>query len=275
MHMARHPLVQSPREAGELDSYFDMPVCDPDQGGWSKATSIFQSDDTRLSELVMTFGYERWGTTNNHVAASAFIIAYLTRLVYPVVAQYVLRRRVPKATLVNLAFHHSGNVIDATALRQPHFGLLPGDPAADHPDAEVLKDEEDLYLTLMQWIFAENLELAITSLRRSVSASIKVSLNAVATSFAQAFHRLYFLVEDKSSVVRDADMFFQDLSSPIYGQVSLEVLEHQGKVGLFGRRAGCCLIWRTRESDAYCSNCILRSKKEQTQRFRKMLEEVR
>jgi hypothetical protein len=275
MNLARHPLVQSLREAGELDSYFDMPLCDLDQRGWSKATDLFQRDDAKLRELVMTYGYERWGTTNNHVAGSAFLIAYLTRFIYPTISQYVLRRRVPRVTLENLAFHRTGGRIDATGLRHPKFAVLPGDPAADHPDAEVLNHERDLYLKLKGWAFKSNADVVIEALRRSVPASLKVSQNAVAASCAQAFHKLYFLEEDKSSVVRDADTFFGDSSSPLYGLVSMEVIEHQGKTGFFARRAGCCLVWRTRESNHYCSNCILQPREEQTRQFWEMLEGVR
>ena len=275
MDMSLHPLAQSLHEAGALDPYFDLPMCDPGQDGWSKATDLFIGNSARLKELVMTYGQARWGTTNNHVAASALLIAYLTRLVYPIVVQYVLRRRLPKATLENLAFHRSGGVIDATGLRQPQFAVLPNDPAADHPDAEVLGDEGNLYQRLKEWVFAANIELVIEALHHSVPASLKVSQNAAAVAFAQAFHRLYYLVDDKSSVLRDANAFFNDSSSPLYGQVSIEIIEHQGRAGLFGRRAGCCLIWRTRESDGYCSNCILRPKDEQTQLFREMLVRMR
>jgi hypothetical protein len=275
MDLALHPLVQSLGEAGALDSYFGMPLCDPDQRGWSEATSLFQNDDTKLKELVMTYGHERWGTTNNHVTSSAFIIAYLTRLIYPAVGQYVLQCRVPKVTLENLAFHRTAGRIDATGLRRPQFAVLPKDPAADHRDAEVLNHQRDLYLKLKEWAFEANTNVVIEALRRSVSASIKVSQNAVAASCAQAFHKLYFLVEDKGSVVRDAATFFGDSSSPLYRQVSMEVIEHQGKTGLFARRAGCCLVWRTRESNHYCSNCILRPWEEQTRQFREMLEVLR
>ena len=65
-----------------------------------------------------------------------------------------------------------------------------------------------------------------------------------------------------------------DPSSLIYRQVSMEVIEHEGKAGFFARRAGCCLIWRTRGDNAYCSNCILQPKEEQTRQFKEMLERV-
>jgi ferric iron reductase protein FhuF len=275
MDIDRHPLVQSLREAGELDSYFDMPVCDPNQSGWSGATELFQGDDARLKKLVMSYGYERWGTNNNHVASSAFIIAYLTRFIYPMVGQYVLRRRVLKVTLANLAFHRSGGRIDATGLGQPQFAVLRDDPAANHPDAEVLNDERELYTQLKEWAFKSNLEIVIEALNRSVRASLKVSQNAVAASCAQAIHRLYPLVEDKGSVIRDTETFFEDPSSPLYRQVTMEVIDHQGKNGLFARRAGCCLVWRTRNSSRYCSNCILRPREEQTRSFKEMLIGVR
>lgn len=275
MDLPSHPLVQGLNEAAALDSYLQLQFCDPNQGGWRAAEELFAGDDARLKERVMRYGYESWGTTNNHVAGSAFIVAYLTRVIYPVIGQYVLRRRVPRATLENLAFHHVGVRIDGTGLRQSRFAALPDDPAAGHPDAEVLTDQGQLYRRLKEWVFAANLDIVIESLHRSAAASRKVSRNAVAAACAQAFHRLFYLVEDKGSLAKDADTFFQDPSSPVFGQVSLEIVEHQGRAGLFGRRAGCCLIWRAEAGDGYCSNCILRPAEEQTQRFQEMLERMR
>ena len=269
-----HPLIRSLREAGELDPYFDMPVSNVNETGWRPATALFQDRDTSLRELVMSYGYARWGTTNNHVAASAFIIAYLTRFIYPMVGQYVLRRRVPRVTLENLAFHRTNGRIDATGLRQPQFAVLPDDPSAGHPDAEVLHSETDLYRRLKDWAFESNVEIVIAALRRSVPASVKVSQNAVAASCGQVLHRLYNHVEDKSLVLRAAETLFGDPSSLIYRQVSMEVIEHGGKSGFFARRAGCCLVWRTREDNGYCSNCILQPREEQTRQFKEMLEVV-
>ena len=275
MSMAKHPLIHSLWEAGELDPYFDMPVSDVNETGWSPSATLFQAEDTSLRELVMSYGYARWGATNNHVAASAFIVAYLTRFIYPMVGQYVLRRRVPRVTLENLAFHRTDGRIDATGLRRPQFAVLPDDPAAGHPDAEVLHSETDLYRRLKDWAFKSNVEIVIEALRRSVPASVKVSQNAVAASCSQALHRLYNHVEEKNLVVRDAETFFEDPSSLIYRQVSMEVIEHEGKAGFFARRAGCCLVWRTRGNNAYCSNCILRPREEQARHFKEMLERGR
>ena len=132
--------------------------------------------------------------------------------------------------------------------------------------------ETDLYRQLKDWAFNSNLEIVIATLRRSVPASVKVSRNAVAAACAQVLHRLYNHVEDKSLVLGAAENLFGDPSSPIYGQVSMEVIEHGGKSGFFARRAGCCLVWRTREGSGYCSNCILQPREEQTRRFKEMLE---
>jgi len=272
MTTTAHPLISSLREAGDLDPYFDMPVCDVNDTGWSPASALFQAGDDRLRELVMGYGYARWGTTNNHVAGSAFLIAYLTRFIYPLLGQYVLSRRVPKVTLENLAFHRTDGRIDATGLKHPQFAVLPNDSAAGHPDAEVLDSDADLYGRFKDWALKCNVEIVIATLRRSVPASVKVSQNAVAASCAQALHRLYEYVEDKGPVLREAETFFEDPSSLIYRQVSMEVIEHEGNSGFFGRRAGCCLVWRTRGDNAYCSNCILRPREEQTRLFVERLE---
>lgn len=274
MDMAEHPLVRSLREAGELDPYMDMPVWDDDQTGWSPATALFQVEDTTLRDLVMGYGYARWRTTNNHVAASAFIIAYLTRFIFPVVGQYVLSRRVPRVTLENLAFHRTDGLIDATGLKHPRFAVLPDDPAAGHPDAEVVRSEADLYQRFKDWALESNAEIVIAALRRSVPASLKVSQNAVAASCGQALHRLYDHVDDKSPVLSAAESLFGDPSSLIYRQISMEVIEHGGRSGFFARRAGCCLVWRTRGDGRYCSNCIIQPWEEQTRLFKETLERV-
>lgn len=275
MDQCTHPLVTGLRHAGTLSPYFDMPVIAPESGGWTRATDLFLSDDRRLRDLVMAYGREAWGTYNNHVASSAFIIAYLTRLIYPVIGQYVLHRRVPNVRLNNLAFHRTNGRIDSTAIITPTFATLPGDPAASHPDAVTVTDGDALYARFKEWVFAANVEPVITALHRAARASVKISQNAVAASCAQAFHRLYPLVTDPAAVVRYAGAFFEDPASLVYRQVSMEVIESGEKRGLFGRRAGCCLVWRTVRTDDYCSNCILRPREQQTQQFQEMLEEAR
>ena len=246
-----------------------------DQDGWFEARSLFQKDDQRLPDLVMAYGRDRWGTENSHAAGSAFIIAYLTRVTWPVVAQYVLERRVPDVRLGNLEFHWEGQGIDGTALSRPSFAALPDDPACGHQDAVAVADAAELYARLKLWLFDSNLEIVIPALRRAALASLKVSWNAVAASCAQAFNRLYDVVEDPEIVVKDADAFFGDPSSPVYRQVTMEVFDHRGKQGFFSRRAGCCLWWRTERSNNFCSNCILLTREQQDTRFRQILDRKR
>jgi Ferric iron reductase FhuF-like transporter len=266
-----HPLVASLRRAGTVSPYFDMPVVGVETAGLVKATDLYLGDDERLRHLVLTYGREAWGTTNNHVAGSAFIIAYLTRLVYPVIGQYVLQRRVPKVSLDNLSFRFASGRINATLLNQPLFAALPDDPAAEHPNALIVTSKTALYQLLREWLFESNAELVIGALHRAARASIRVSQNATAASCAQAFHRLYPVMEDPDRVLRDAKTFFEDPASLVYQQVSMEVMEHGGKRGFFARRAGCCLVWRTRRANGYCSNCILQPREQQDRQFREML----
>jgi hypothetical protein len=259
------------RRAGALSAYFDLPVRVMDQDGWIDAASLFQGDDARLRDMVTTYGRERWGTNNPHVAGSAFIIAFLTRVTWPVIAQYVLERRVPKVTLDNLALHRDGERIAVTALSHPSFALLPSDPAASHQDAEVVADEAALYGRLKEWLFESNLTTVISALRRAARASIRVSKNAVAASCAQAFNRLYSVVDNPNTVADEAYAFFSDPTSLVHREVTIELFEHQEKRGLFSRRAGCCLWWRSEKSNDYCSNCVLLPRERQDDRFREIL----
>jgi ferric iron reductase protein FhuF len=271
MRNAEHPLIESMRRAAELDPYFELPVRKADEGGWINAPSLFQEDDERLRDMVMTHGQERWETENPHVAGSAFIIAYLTRLVWPVIGQYVLERRVPNVSLDNLVFHQTENRINGTALNQPTFAALSNDAYAHHQDVEVVHGEAALYQRMKHRLFDTNLVPVIAALQRAAGASPRVSQNAVASACAQAFHHLYPVVSKPANVVRDANVLFNDPATPVYRQVTMEVVEHDGRRGFFGRRRGCCLAWRTREDQRYCSNCILVPREEQTRRFQEML----
>lgn len=268
---AMHPLVIGMGEVGELNPYFNLPVLKPRQDEWINAADLFLGDNNRLRHLVMTHGLETWKTSNNHVAGSAFITAYLARLTWPVVGQYVLKRRVPQVSLDNLAFHLSGKRIDGSALIQPKFAVLSTDPDAGHKDAEVVANEAMLYSRLKQWMFDCNLSQVIAALHRASRASIKVSQHAVAAAVSQAFHHLYAASDDPQRLLHDSEHMFGDASLLMYQQVTMEIFEHQGRRGYFSRRAGCCLKWRTRESRGYCSNCILLPREMQDQQFRELL----
>ncbi len=174
-------------------------------------------------------------------------------------------------SLSNLEFHTDGQRFNGTALCSPWFIFMPDDPAADHPDAEVVADETALYTNLKERLFASNFEIVIPSLRRAAQASVKVSWNAVAASCAQVFYWLYELTDDPESIVRHAEEFFGDPSSPVFEGVRMELIEHEGKTSYFARRAGCCLFWRIRDENIYCAGCVLLSDEEQTLQFKRLM----
>ncbi len=267
----QHPLTDSMAAAGEWGNFFAMGHARPEDGGWTGARDLFQADDDRLAGLVAAYGQRAWESSNPHVAASAFLVAYLSRVVFPLVGQYVLAGRVPDVSLDNLAFHWTGPAIDATGLDRLAFAVMPDDPGANHPDAVTAADADALYVQMKEWLFRDNLEVVIPDLRRAAGASVKVSWNAVAAAFSQALNRLYAVNGKREEVVGAAEMLFSDPDSPIYGQIGMEEFRHQGRTGFFSRRRGCCLWWRSPRANDYCSNCILLPHDEQDRRFREML----
>ena len=267
----RSPLLDSMAAAERLGGYFAMPLRRPGATGWTDAADLFLGDDRRLERLVTAYGERAWASSNRHVVNSAFLVAYLSRVVFPAVGQYVLHRRAPEVSLTNLAFHWNGAGIDATGLGRPAFAALADDPATGHRDTLIVADETELYGQLKRWLFEENLDVVVAALCRASGASPKVSQNAVAAAFSQVFNRLYATASDPSDVVRTAGLFFNDAESPIHGQLTMEEFHHRGRTGFFSRRAGCCLWWRSPRSNEYCSNCILLPREEQDRRFRQML----
>ena len=268
---APHPLEDSLQYSGRVNSLFEFPIAGRPEDGWVPATALFLDDDQALQSLVIAYGTYAWGSNHPHVAGSAFMIAYLTRLVWPVIGQYIMHRRVPMASLDNIAFHWQGQRINATGLVRPTFAALPNDPAAGSPDVFVVPDENALYHRLREWLFEANLRLVITALRRAARASIRVSENAVGASCSQVFRELYQKCDDPERVVREGHRFFWDPHSMVYRQVTMEVFEDKGKRGFFSRRAGCCLWWKAQPTNGYCSNCILLSREEQDAAIRIVL----
>lgn len=275
MNSSTHPLIAGLRRAGSISPYFDLPVRDPHQEGWISGEDLFLSNDRRLRNLVRTYGQAFWGTANPHVAGSAFIIAYLTRLVWPVIGQWVREGQVPDVTLGNIVFHRAGDGIDATAMARPNFATVAGNSHAGHPDGIIIADADALYSQLKQWLLVANLELVIAALHRAAGASVKISWNAAAYACAQAFHHLFPVAESPETLNTHAGKIFADSSSPLHGQLTMEVVTHQGRSGLFARRRGCCLAWRTDRANGYCANCILTPREEQDQDFRAMIESRR
>ena len=271
----RHPLAESMARAQELGGFFALPQCQPGDPGWTGARELFEGDDARLESLVRTYGLRAWESSNRHVAGSAFLVAYLSRIVFPLVGQYVLAGRAPNVSLDNLSFHWNGPAIDATGMNRLAFAALPDDPMADHADAIVVADGDALYSRLKDWLFEGNLQIVISCLQRAAGASGKVSWNAVAAAFSQALNRLYAVAGEPRRVVQAAQVFLEDPSSPIHGQLTMEEFEHLGRKGYYSRRRGCCLWWRSPRSNDYCSNCILLPREQQDERFREMLEGVR
>lgn len=270
-----HPLADSMARAQELGGFFALPSRQPGDNDWTGARDLFQGDDARLESLVRTYGLRAWESSNRHVAGSAFLVAYLSRVVFPLVGQYVLAGRAPNISLDNLSFHWNGPAIDATGLDRLTFAALPDDPMASHADAIVVADAEALYSRLRDWLFGGNLQTVVSCLQRAAGASEKVSWNAVAAAFSQALNRLYAVAGTPSQVVDAAHVFLGDPSSPIYGQLTMEEFEHLGRKGYYSRRRGCCLWWRSPRSSDYCSNCILLPREQQDERFREMLAGMR
>ena len=275
MNSSTHPLIDGMRRAGSINRFFDLPIRDPHQEGWISAEDLFLGNDQRLRYLVRTYGQAFWESDNAHVAGSAFIIAYLTRLVWPVIGQWVREGQIPDVSLGNIVFHQQGEGIDATAMARPTFATVADSFNAGHQDGTIVADAEALYSQLKQWLLVANLELVVESLHRAAGASVKISWNAVAYACAQAFHHLYSVSESPETLATYAGKIFDDASSPVHGQLTMEVVNHKGRSGLFARRRGCCLAWRTERANGYCSNCILTPREHQDREFREMLSSGR
>lgn len=142
-------------------------------------------------KIRVGYGQDFQGTENRHLATSGFILADPTRITFPLISQYVLERRVIAVSLNNLEFHADGQRSTGTASVNPRFAARPDDPAAGHPDADIVRDDAALYAPIKEQLFDVNFDVDIPSPQREAGASVRVSWNAVASSCAHVFYWLY------------------------------------------------------------------------------------
>lgn len=273
------PLAATLGRVGALDDDLAAAL-EPPGPGWFPAAALLAPGSPELAEGLAR-SVARYPGAERRVSGSLFINAYSWYLPAAAVAAYLAERRAPDLSIEHVALRYrtytwheggesgEGERIDVRFLGG-RFAALPDDPAAGHPDAQILPDAG----ALRDWLRAR-LEAHLGPLFDAVAAQTRLGRRAqwslAADAIALRFLHAGELLGDAErgqaeglALVRAAG---SPLRNPATGYFTLEV---GGHCETFRARGGCCLYYRV-EPGENCATCVLRPEAERDQRLRDYL----
>lgn len=266
--MNEHPLEQTLSRARLLSAYLRPELGAPSGEGWFAATDL--APGAAYLETLIAATQARLRTKAPAIVGSALLQGYQWPLVSTAVACYLLDRRVPDLSLEHTRTQYSAeHEADALALLGGRFTALPGDPAAEHPDATVVPDLPALR-TALRTALAAHLGVVIDQLCARLGCKPRgLWLNA-ADSLASSF--VWLAQEQRpAATLEQLEAELAALTrapgSPFASrQIGLIQLSHHERSRVFLDRATCCYWYKT-EGGAYCSTCPHRPPEERRERL--------
>lgn len=232
--------------------------------GWVTAASLAE-DRGLLGDLMARVG-RGCGSENRAYAGTTVLRGYLWRALSPAVAAFLTERRLPdlRAENVALRFGESGFAEDV-AFVSPRFAVLPDDPQAAHPDAEVVPSEGAMLGRMHEALAGTHLPGVIPALRElRVRRGTRVLQRAAADSCAEAF----MFVGRELGREEEALGFAETLLSgppPLSAPTNFCVLEYDGGSERTRVRNTCCLYYKV--GDGTCFTCPRTTDEERRRRL--------
>ncbi len=223
-----------------------------------------------LAGAVSTFT-RTLGTSDERVAASLFGQAYALVVTHTTIVCLVVERRVPDVAAANTAvcLDAAGRPV-SLALTTPRCAVLSDDPAAAHPDSEVVADFSRLVSWARQQAFDDHLGPFIDALTVIAPVGRRTLWGNVAAACAKAFAALDVAGIDHDRLLGDATALLDAPDAPTRGLARLFAIDHGNGRRLFVRRETCCLYYRL-PGAVSCLSCRLLSDAERRARITSLL----
>lgn len=164
-------------------------------------------------------------------------------------------RRVPSAAPDDLAFRldRSGEPVHVTLL-STSFACLPDDPDADHPDAEVLPDEQALAARLRTDVVAHARRFD-AAFRPGMRIGPHLRWGTVTDVLDSAPWSAGMLDDDEASGARTSSLLLRDAEPPLLaGSQVYRGADDRGRGFFSRRRHACCFAYRLPATEA-CFSC--------------------
>lgn len=273
------PLAATLECIGALDSYLAADL-GPLEAGWFPASALIAPGSPELAEGLAR-SVARYPGAEARVAGSFFAGEYAWYLCAAATGAYLSEGRVPDLAAENVAlryrtytWHHgdaSGEAerIDVRFL-SGRFAALPDDPAADHPDAEILPDATALRERLREGLEA-HLAPVIAAVTAATRLGQRAQWNLVADAVANCFLVAGKALGDAERAQAEGLACIKAPGSPMRSSAtSYLTVEAEGHSESFCSRGGCCLYYRIKPGEN-CSTCVLRPQSERIELLRAYL----
>lgn len=262
-----HPLEQTLARARLLNPYIQAQLGTPSGTDWLHAPADFAPGAPRL-EALAAMARAQMRTSTPAVIGSVLLQGYQWPLLCAALACFLLDRRVPDLTLANTLLRYSpAQRADALALRAGCFTALPDDPAAGHPDATLVADQQALRAALRGAIEA-HLGLVIELLCARLGCRPRGLWLTAADACAGTLVWLMQLGErpaDPEQIETDVAALVRTPGSPLHTrQIGLVQRSAHEQRRVFLRRAACCQWYRV-AGGHFCNTCTRQSEAERAE----------
>lgn len=204
------------------------------------------------------------GIAEPKLAAVLFLQRYSYRLACPVLAAWVLHRRVPDMSAGNVVVSLKGGVPAEVSLIEPRVATRCDDPATDAEARTV----GDLTGEVVRVLLAEHLLLLLDRLRDRYGLGATIAQGAVASPVGAALTYIGATAPVRwEQVARDGLELFTCTRDRLGGEGrtgDLAVIENGGQIGVVWRRHTCCLAYLCPDSGV-CASCPRRSYEERSE----------
>lgn len=251
-----HPLAATLQRGRELThGGYDLsvPLGSTSEDGWMPVAALL-GDTRQLDETLTAFGREV-GSVRRDVQASLLLEAYVWRLVLPLAGAFLAESRVPTPGLDGTAVRLTGGGVPCSIrLLHGRFAALPGDPATEHPDADVVCNRSVLDRCLRSWLIA-HFDPFVEKLNATSGRPRAALWRSVADRTATALLYAGMAANRPAAARALAERTLAGDQPLCYPPRYVEIGEQSVHL-----RHGCCLWWRT-EGATTCLTCPLRVKR--------------
>ena len=220
------------------------------EAGWMPVARLL-GDARMLDDALAALGREV-GSPRRDVQASLLLETYAWRLVLPLAGALLAESRIPTPGLDGTALRLTGEGLPCSIrLLHGRFVALAGDPATEHPDADVVGNRSVLDLCLRSWLIA-HFDPFVETLNAASGRPRAALWRSVADRTATAL--LYAgLASDRAAAARAI------AERTLAGEPPLRYPPRYAEIGEqpVHLRHGCCLWWRTAAATP-CLTCPLR-----------------
>jgi hypothetical protein len=230
--------------------------------GWRRCSALVDDPVAVLAwrdevlDLLATDRHVRRTDVPDVVGDANVLTWYCDSFAWIGAALFHADRRVPRLSPDAVAFHThpTEGWVDAVALLRPEFWCLPDDPDAEHPDAQVLADEQVLAQRLRSEVtahagrFIATLAPLVRLGRRSLWGAVTDTLDSAPWACGNELGR-------EAAGVADSRLLLDRRHPPLTAASgTYEVIDHHGRRWWSRHRQTCCFFYRMPSTET-CFTC--------------------